>query len=162
MARDSGSIAFCSDDANLEKFSLISASFGQAAFSPTYDPWAYVDSFERFKINKSLHSSHRAKLLGPKKTSTRSATDDSVVDESAVKPLSDSERRRLDRSDSRSATSSVVAEYVPRSSNSLMYICIYVRPNCKLVHFFVYLHCLVLCCFLFIHLFIVDLSNRCN
>ena len=52
MAGVSVSVPLCSNDANLEKFSLLSTSFGQAAFSPTYDPWT-VDSFGRSKIYTS-------------------------------------------------------------------------------------------------------------
>ena len=37
-ARVSGSVAFCGHDANFEKFSLLTAYLGRAAFSPTYDP----------------------------------------------------------------------------------------------------------------------------
>ena len=43
----SGSSTLCSDDSSLAKFSVLSASFGQSAFSPGYDPWTYVDNFGR-------------------------------------------------------------------------------------------------------------------
>ena len=38
MAGVSGSSTLCSDDSSLARFSLLSASFGQSAFSPSYDP----------------------------------------------------------------------------------------------------------------------------
>ena len=91
MARVSGSVAFCSDVANLEKFSHLSVSFRRAAFSPTYDPWTNDDSFGRSNNYKFLQSSRRAILSGPKKSSTRSETEDSVVDESALKPTANGE-----------------------------------------------------------------------
>ena len=58
-----GSIAFYSNENNLNSFSLVSASFGQSAFSPTYDPWAYVDAFGRGKVYKSLVSAHRSAVF---------------------------------------------------------------------------------------------------
>ena len=69
MAQVSGYVTLCSNDANLENFTLVSSSFGRAAFSSTYDPWVYADSFERSKIYKSLQSSYRSVLTGPKKAS---------------------------------------------------------------------------------------------
>ena len=83
----SGSVTFCSGDSNLEKFSILTASFGQTDFSPTYDPWTYVDNFGRSNIYKSLSSSCRAVLAGPKMDPVRSETEGSVVDKSALKPL---------------------------------------------------------------------------
>ena len=100
MASVSGSSTLCSDDSNLARFSLVSASFGQSAFSPTYDPWTYVDNFGRSKVYKSLLSSHRAVLAGPEKVLARSGDDYSVADESALKPPSSNKRRRLEKSGS--------------------------------------------------------------
>ena len=80
MASESGSSTLCSDDSNLAKFSLLSASFGQSAFSPTYDPCTYVDNFGRSKDYKSLSSSYRAVLAGPGKVLPRSELDDPVAD----------------------------------------------------------------------------------
>ena len=45
-----GSVSYCSSDAQLANFSLLTASFGQTAFSPDYDPWESVDQFGRSKI----------------------------------------------------------------------------------------------------------------
>ena len=118
IARVSGSVALSSVDANLENFSLLAASFGRSAFSPTYDPWTSFDAFGRFNVYKSLQSSYRSVLSGPKKTSARSETEDSVENKSALKPPSDSKRRTLEKNASRSTTSSMVAESTPGSSNS--------------------------------------------
>ena len=118
MASVSGSSTLCSEDSNLATFSLLSASFGQSAFSPIHDPWNYVDNFGRSKIYKSLSSSYRAVLAVPEKVLARSELDDSVADESALKPPSCNKRRRLEKSRSRSSTSSVVGESAPGTSNS--------------------------------------------
>ena len=42
------SLALCCTDANLDQFSLLSASFGQSGLCFDYDPWAYVDNFGSF------------------------------------------------------------------------------------------------------------------
>ena len=118
MAGVSGSSTLCSEDSNLAMFSLLSASFGQSAFSPDYDPWTYVDNFGRSRIYKSLLSSYRTALATPEKVPTRSGVDDSVADESALKPPSSNKRRRLEKSGSRSSASSVVEESAPGTSNS--------------------------------------------
>ena len=44
------SIFGCVTDANLDKFSHLSATFEQSAFGAVYDPWTYVDVFGRSKI----------------------------------------------------------------------------------------------------------------
>ena len=113
MASLSGSSTLCSDDSNLARFSLLSASFGQSAFSSTCDPWTYVEKFGRSKIYKPLSSSYRAVLAGPEEVLARSVVDDSVADESALKPPSSNKHRRREKSGSRSSTSSV-----PGTSNS--------------------------------------------
>ena len=118
MAGVSGSSTLCSDDSNLAKFYLLSASFGQSAFSPGYDPWTYVDNFGRSKIYKSLTSAYRIVLAGPEKVLARSEVDDSVADESALKPPSSNKRRRIEKKGSRSSNSSVVGESAPGTSNS--------------------------------------------
>ena len=41
-----GSVHLCVDETNLIRFTQLSASFGQSAFSPTYDPWESVDQFD--------------------------------------------------------------------------------------------------------------------
>ena len=118
MAQVSGSVTLCSNDAILEKFALLSSSFGRAVFSSTYDLWVYVDFFGTSKLYKSLQSSHRSVMIGAKKASTRSGTDDFVMDVSALKLPSDNKRRRLERKASQSAASSVVSESVPGTFNS--------------------------------------------
>ena len=50
-------ISFCCTDSNLDKFILLSASFGRSAFSPSYDPWSHVDTFGRPGIYKLLLNS---------------------------------------------------------------------------------------------------------
>ena len=118
MAGVSGSSTLCSDDSSLAKFSLLSASFGQSAFSPGFDPWTYVDNFGRSRIYKSLLSSYRTALASPEKVPARSGVDDSVADESALKPPSSNKRRRLEKSGFRSSTSSVAGESAPGTSIS--------------------------------------------
>ena len=108
MAGVSGSLTLCSGDSNLEKFSLLTAFFGGTAFSSTYVPWLYVVNLGRSKINKSLSFSYRAVLAGRKKVPVRSETEDSVVDESGLRPPPPpSKRRRMERSASQSSTSSI-------------------------------------------------------
>ena len=58
------SLALCCTEASLDKFSLLSASFGQSGFSADYDPWTYVATFGRSVIYKSLVSSHRSVSSG--------------------------------------------------------------------------------------------------
>ena len=116
MAGVSGSSTLCSDDSSLARFSLLSASFGQSAFSPSYDPWTYVDNFGRSKIYKSLSSSYRTVLAAPEKIPARGGMDDSAADESALKLPSSTKRRRLEKSGSRSSASSVVGESAPGTS----------------------------------------------
>ena len=64
LSEVANSLDLCCTDANLDKFSLLSASFGQSGFSADYDPWTYVDTFERSAIYQSLVSSHRSVLSG--------------------------------------------------------------------------------------------------
>ena len=80
-------ISCCCSDANLEKFSVLSASFERSAFSSDYDPWTYVDEFGRFKIYKSLLSSYKTVTAVPSARSVRMEKDttSSVPDDSALK-----------------------------------------------------------------------------
>ena len=111
-------LAFCCSDINLDKFSLLSASFGQSGFCSDYDPWAYVDTFGRSSIYKSLMSSHRSVLSGEGGAAQTVALSDvpSVRDAPAVRLPSDTKRRRMERSRSRSRSSSVVVESTPGGS----------------------------------------------
>ena len=43
-------LSFCCEESSLEKISLLSASFGQSAFSPSYDTLVFVNSFRRSSI----------------------------------------------------------------------------------------------------------------
>ena len=45
LSRVPESISCCCTAANLKKFSVLSASFDQSAFSSGYDPWTHVDMF---------------------------------------------------------------------------------------------------------------------
>ena len=44
------SLTVCCTEPNLDKFSQLSASFGQSGFATDYDPWFYVDGFGRTAI----------------------------------------------------------------------------------------------------------------
>ena len=95
MANVAGSVIRSSENSKLAKFSALAASFGRAAFSPEYDPWAYTDSFGRSKIYKSLLATHRKADSAPKKASAQGDLEGSstVGDQSAVRfPSRKSER----------------------------------------------------------------------
>ena len=106
------SLVACCTKSRLEKFSELSSSFGQSAFAPDYDPWTYVDGFGRAAIYKTLVSSYRSVLSGTEFhfRSPGLADTSSVRDAPAVKLPSDSKRRRIKRSCSRSRASSVAEE----------------------------------------------------
>ena len=91
-----GSISHCVSDQCLSKFSLLSSDFDRSAFSPEYDPWAYVDSFGRSIIFKSLLKTYKSVISGPKTGTVRMSPDDasSVVDDSALKVPSKTKRKR--------------------------------------------------------------------
>ena len=90
-----GSIELCVNDANLASFSLLSASFGRATFSASYEPWETVAAFGRSRIYKSLLSSYRSVVSGSKGCFVRLEVegDSSVIDESALKVTSSGKRR---------------------------------------------------------------------
>ena len=69
MANVNGSVTFCSDDSNLAKFSLLSASFGRSVFSPDYDPWQYTDSLA-VPRSTSCSCPHIGLLFPPQKGSS--------------------------------------------------------------------------------------------
>ena len=104
------SVTFCADDTNLSKFSLLSSSFGNSAFSDDYDPLNFVDTFGRSKIYKTLLSSYRVAVSTPQKVPPRAASLDvsAVADDSAVKAPSSTKRRKTERRASKSSSSSVV------------------------------------------------------
>ena len=114
-----GAVLYCSSDAQLANFSLLIASSGQTAFSPDYDPWDSVDQFGRAKIYKSLVSSYRKVLSGPKGVSVweEAGETTTIADQSAIKVPSSTKRRKMEWSASRSATSSVAGESVQSTSN---------------------------------------------
>ena len=106
-----GSVHLCVDETNLIRFTQLSASFGQSAFSPTYDPWESVDQFGRSKIYKSLLSTYRTIQSESTGSSGQKISDEerSVVDEAALKVPSCSKRQKLARKSSRSRSSSVAS-----------------------------------------------------
>ena len=71
LANVRDSVAFCSNDDNLNIFSVLSVSFGRSAFSSDFDPWTHVDTFGRSKIYKSLLASCRVALSAPEKASVQ-------------------------------------------------------------------------------------------
>ena len=111
LSEVSESLALCCTDVNLEKFSLLSSSFGQSGLCSDYDPWTYVDNFGRSSIYKSFMSSHRSVAsaeVGAADVTVASVP--SVRDAPAVKLASGTKRKRMERSQSRSRSSSVVME----------------------------------------------------
>ena len=114
-----GSVARCTSEANLANFSLLSASFGQSAFSPIHDSWETVDVFGRSKIYKSLLSSYRSAVSEPVGGSAQVEAGDtfSVLDDAALKLPSSSKRKRTEKRSARSRFSSVLNESVSGSSN---------------------------------------------
>ena len=114
-----GSVARCTSESNLANFSLLSASFGQSAFSPNYDTWETVDAFGRMKIYKSLLSSYRSAISEPSVGSAQVEASDtsSVLDDAALKKPSSSKRKRTEKRAARSRSSSVLNKSVSGSSN---------------------------------------------
>ena len=113
------SLAYCVTDQKLNDFSLLAAFFGRSAFSPEYDPWTHVDAFGRGKIFKSLVSTYRT-VSSDSAERVRGLDNPNVSimgDAPAVQPPSDTKRRRMERSSSRSRASSVTRELTPSSSN---------------------------------------------
>ena len=114
------SLIACCTESRLEKFFQLSSSFGQSAFTADYDPWTYVDNFGRSAIYKTLVSSYHSVLSGSELhfRSPSFADTPSVRDAPAVKLPSDSKRRRMERSRSRSRASSIAEESPADGSKS--------------------------------------------
>ena len=114
------SLVACCSDSRLEKFFELSSMFGQTAFAADYDPWTFVDSFGRSAIYKTLVTSYRSVLSGSEFhfRSPTFADTSSVPDAPAVKPPSDSKRRRMEKSCSRGRASSVLGESSAGGSKS--------------------------------------------
>ena len=111
--------AFRTSDSSLTNFSLLSASFSQTASSASYDPWNFVDEFDRNEIYKTLLASYRSALSGLGE-GTRSLDDTgslSVGHMPAVVAPSDSKRRRMEKCGSRSRASAVVEDSPAGCSN---------------------------------------------
>ena len=90
------SVAHCSGNDSISKFSLLTADFGRVAFANDYDLWTFVDSFGRSRIYKSLLSSFKAAFIVPSVSvrtveETKSA---SVLNKPALVFLSSTKRRR--------------------------------------------------------------------
>ena len=90
------SISGCVTDANLDKFSHLSATFEQSAFGADYDPWTYVDVFGRSKIYKSLLASYKltTSISVARSVRLEERSVSSVPDESALKIPSKLRRKR--------------------------------------------------------------------
>ena len=115
-----GSVAFCSNKTNLNSFSLLSASLGQLSFSPTYDPWTYVDGFGRGKIYQSKVSAYRSAVSESLDRANIPPYQDvfTISDTPAVRTPSDRKRRKMKWASSGSRTSSVVDESVAGHSKN--------------------------------------------
>ena len=94
----------------MKKIYLPSASFGQSAFSPSFDPCSYVDTFGRLFIYLTLLASYRSVLVGSLSVAMCSGAKDPflVVDEATLEVPSKAKRKRTG-SDGASSTASSVA-----------------------------------------------------
>ena len=112
------SVAYCCSEASLSSFSLLSAGFGRKAFAADYDPWVHVDTFGRAAIYKSLMSSYKRVLAGPKTAPVPPDSDgaSTVVDAAAVNVPSKLKRKRQSGGQPGSASSSDIGEPRPGSS----------------------------------------------
>ena len=72
--------------ANLAHVFVLSADYGQSAFTPDFDPWTHFDVFSRSLTYKSLSLSYNVVNAGPKVGAVRVETSESsgVVGKSAV------------------------------------------------------------------------------
>ena len=82
------SVANCSSDDSMAKFSLLSVDFGRAVFAKDYDPWTFVDSFGRSRIYKSLLSSYKAASVAPS-TSVRTVEETTSSSALSMQPALD-------------------------------------------------------------------------
>ena len=102
------SISGCVTDATLDKFSRLTVSFEQSAFAADYDPWTYVDVFERSKNYKSLLTSYKlvTSISVARSVRLEERSVSSVPDESALKFPSKLRRKRQGTSSSSLSSSS--------------------------------------------------------
>ena len=102
------SISGCVTDANLDKFSHLSATFEQSAFGADYDPWTYVDVFGRSKIYKSLLASYKltTSISVARSVRLEERSVSSVPDESVLKIPSKLRRKRQGSNSSSLSSSS--------------------------------------------------------
>ena len=104
------SVAHCSSDDSLAKFSLLSVDFGRAAFANDYDPWTFVDSFGRSRIYKSLLSSYKAASVAPSAsvgTVEETASSSALSKQLALDIPSSTKKRRSGSVGTKSTSSSV-------------------------------------------------------
>ena len=103
-----GSMTSCVTDANLDKFSCLSASFEQSAFAANYEPWTYVDVFGRSRIYKNLLTSYKlvTSISVARSVRLEERSVSSVPDEYALRFPSKLRRKRLGSSSSSLSSSS--------------------------------------------------------
>ena len=104
------SVAHCSSDDSLAKFSLLSVDFGRTAFANDYDPWTFVDSFGRSRIYKSLSSSYKAASVAPSasvRTVEETASSSALSKQPALDIPSSLKRNRSGSVGTKSTSSSV-------------------------------------------------------
>ena len=111
-----GPVTICSVDSNSKKFSLPSASFGRTAFPLLAIHGHMLLTLEYLKSQvTAVLLSHR--ISRSKEVCVRSEEEDYAIDEFALKPPSNSKRKRMEKSASRSSSSSVVGESAHGASN---------------------------------------------
>ena len=104
------SVAHCSSDDSLAKFSLLCVDFGRAAFANDYDPWTFVESFGRSRIYKSLLSSYKAASVAPSasvRTVEETASSSALSKQPALHIPSSLKRKRSGSVGTKSTSSSV-------------------------------------------------------
>ena len=119
LASVSDSVAHCSSDDSMSKFSVLSVDFGRTAFSSDYDPWSFVDSFGRSRIYKSLLTSYKSASVAPVttvRTVEETASSSALSKQPALDIPSCTKRKRSGSAGSKSTTSSVKS--VPSQESS--------------------------------------------
>ena len=114
-----GSVAHCSGDLNVDKFTLLAASFDRGAFNSEYDLWTYTDTYRQSEMYKSLSASYKAKIAGPKGGALPAGSNvSSVADVPALRLPSQAKRYRQRGRISSSRSSSVVGGLTEGSSKN--------------------------------------------
>ena len=141
------SVAHCSSDDSMAKFSLLSVDFGRAAFANDYDPWAFVDSFGRSRIYESLLSSYKAASVAPSasvRTVEETASSSALSKQPALEFPSSTKRTRSGSAGTRPTTSSVkgVSKQGPsKKLSEQMFLCTFWTIDycdffCCFIHFY--------------------------